>query len=246
MRSSFISVLVLAVGLASMTMAAAVQSLPSGGTDLSGTWLLNKDLSKGPLPGSTPEGDGPPGRGGRRPPGGFGGPGGGMGGPGGGGMGGFGRRGGGPGGGPGGPGERERPSEEEMKARRELMREVVQAPVRMTIAQDGALVTFIDDDGHARKYEADGQAEKHQLTNGVVETRTRWEATSLVVDTLVDGRMHVVRTYELADVQLVVTTRFDGRGGRGARGGGPGGRGDRDGRGERESPGARSVYDRVD
>lgn len=157
---------------------------------LAGAWELNRDLSA--PPGGTPLPGGAD-RGGRRR-----GPGGGGRGPGG--SGGFGGgRPGGMGGGRsrGGPGESgERPSKEDMEARRALLDEVLQPPARFTIAQDGDKLSIIEPDGVVRTYVADGKAEKHALTNGTIETKSAWSGATLRMEIAID-RMEVVRTFEI-------------------------------------------------
>ena len=175
--------------------------------DLGGAWVLNRDL--GTAPGSEP-GPGPGGREGRgRGPGG-GAPGGGRGGPGGGGgFGGFGGRGGGRGG-PGGGGPRG--TREDMETRRALMDEVMRLPPRFTLAQEGDKVVIIEPDGVVRTYLVNGRKEKHQLTNGTIETTSSWDKATLKMDIVVGERMKLVRTFALTSDprRLQVTTVFDG------------------------------------
>ena len=175
--------------------------------DLGGAWVLNRDL--GTAPGSEP-GPGPGGREGRgRGPGG-GAPGGGRGGPGGGGgFGGFGGRGGG-GGGPGGGGPRG--TREDMETRRALMDEVMRLPPRFTLAQEGDKVVIIEPDGVVRTYLVNGRKEKHQLTNGTIETTSSWDKATLKMDIVVGERLTLVRTFALTPDprRLQVTTVFDG------------------------------------
>lgn len=184
--------------------------------DLGGAWVVNRDL--GTAPGSEP-GPGPGGREGRgRGPGGGGpGGGGGRGGPGGGGGGGLGGFGGGRGGGgrggPGGPGGGDpRGRRDDMEARRALMDEVMHLPARFTLAQDGDKIVIIEPDGVVRTYLVSGKKEKHQLTNGVIETTSTWDKATLKMEILVGERLKLVRTFALtADPRrLQVTTTVDG------------------------------------
>lgn len=182
--------------------------------DFGGAWVVNRDL--GTAPGSEP-GPGPVGREGRgRGPGG-GGPGGGGGGRGPGGGGGFGGgfgggRGGGGRGGPGGPGGDPRGMREAMEARRALMDEVMHLPPRFTLAQDGDKIVIIEPDGVVRTYLVNGKKEKHQLTNGTVETTSSWDKATLKMEIVVGERMKLVRTFALTDDprRLQVTTAFEG------------------------------------
>ena len=116
-------------------------------------------------------------------------------------------------GGTGGP-PADRPDKEEMQRMRDLAHEVLVAPVRLVIDQDGALVTFTDDEGHVRRFTANGKSEKHQLTSGTVETKTHWEDGALVMQLEIPRGMKLSRRYVLsvaADArQLVVTTEVVG------------------------------------
>ena len=158
--------------------------------DLGGAWVLNRDL--GTAPGSEP-GPGPDGREGRgRGPGGFGGRGGGRRGPGGGGD--------------------PRGMREDMAARRALMDEVLHLPPRFTLAQEGDKIVIIEPDGVVRTYLVNGRKEKHQLTNGTVETTSSWDKATLKMDIVVGERLKLVRTFALTEDprRLQVTTVFDG------------------------------------
>lgn len=111
---------------------------------------------------------------------------------------------------PGGPRGRsgDAPSREDMEARRELMAEVVTLPVRWTITQDGDKVVFVEPDGVVRTYVANGAKEKHQLTNGTIETISSWDGPRLRMTINAGGRATLVRTFEAkADPhRLEVTT----------------------------------------
>jgi hypothetical protein len=99
-----------------------------------------------------------------------------------------------------------------MEARRALMQEVLTLPTRLTITQDGDKVVFIEPDGVVRTYVANGAAEKHQLTNGVIETKAKWDGPTLRMELGVGGRMTLVRTFRVTDDprRLQVTTTFEG------------------------------------
>ena len=196
------ALLVLAGGLSAPAALAADDTPSPIRPAISGEWAINKSSSAAPGAAGMPDGGGRRGRG----------PGGGMGGPGGGFGGGMGRRGGsggmgGPGGGGGG-----RPRDEDMAARRALMQEVMALPARFTIAQDGDKVTFIEPDGVVRTYVADDKPEKHSLTNGTIETRSRWEKGALRMELKPSDKLKLIRTFALrADTrQLEVTTTLDG------------------------------------
>jgi len=98
-----------------------------------------------------------------------------------------------------------------MAARRELMQELMQLPPRVTIAQDGDKVTFIEPDGVVRTYLANDKVEKHQLQNGTIETKSRWEADALVMELKPSGGMTITRRFAVRGDprQLEVTTTMD-------------------------------------
>ena len=205
-RSTVASILHLALGL---VMVAAVPAsaigqataAPPVPASLTGAWELTSDAGAPPEDLGRPEGAPARGATGGPPPGG----GSGMGGRGGG-YGGMG------GGRPPGGGDGKRPSKEEMQRARDLMRELMELPRRLTITQDGTIVNFTSDDGRVVKYEATGRPEKHQLTNATVETKTRWDQGTLVIETSVKDGPKIVRrfTVEPEPKRLVVTTRMDG------------------------------------
>jgi hypothetical protein len=202
------------------------QTPPAARPALSGLWQINRDLSTAPggaggemgAPGGGRRG-GPGGGGMGRPPGG--GPGGGMGGSGGG-MGGGGGR-GGPGGGA--------PNPDDMQQMRDVMRELMQPALRLSIVQRDDTVSFTDDQGRVRKFVANGKDEKHQLDAATLETKARWKDAALVVEWETGRGPTVVRTYRVDPVasQLVIETTMKG-------GRAPGG-GDR--------PPIKHVYDAV-
>jgi hypothetical protein len=194
----------------STTIGAAVVLAIAGGTDgatqapvserpkIEGAWTLNRDIGDRPGTASAPDAQG----GGRRR-GGFGGPGGG------GGMGG-GMRGGMGGGGMGGGMSDEQ--RQEMQRRRNLMRELLTPPTRLVINVDGDVVSFTDADGRVRKYKTDGKKEKHQFDNGTVETRSKWDTATLVIETSLEGGMKFTQSYGLVSDhrELIVQTKVEG------------------------------------
>jgi hypothetical protein len=162
---------------------------------LAGAWSLNREQSAGQRSGAPdPDRDGAPRRRGGGGRAGMGGP---MGGSGiGGGMG---RR----------PGTDDR---EEMERRRELMREVLEPPTRLSITVEDPLVIFTYGDGRVVRYRADGKKEKHQATSGTVETKTKWMPDHLEIETALSDGMKVTHSYAVKDAvrQLVVTVAMNG------------------------------------
>jgi hypothetical protein len=158
----------------------AVQNAPES-PSIAGAWTLNKDRTDDPakvLAGVQSErsrgGDG----GGARMPGGFGG-----------GMGG--RR--------GGTGEdRSRMDPEKMQEMRDLMRNAIEPPARLTITQVEGTITFTDGDGRSQTYATTNKKEKHPFENRTVETKTKWDHGRLIRETSLGDGMKLTETYTLA------------------------------------------------
>ncbi|MEO5823455.1 MAG: hypothetical protein ABIT71_23370 [Vicinamibacteraceae bacterium] len=183
--------------IAAIATACLLISVPLAATDqdpasaprpiLAGAWSIDRALSTSPGSVAMPDvGDDGPGSGGGRAPGG-----GGFGGMGGG------RRGGMGGGGAGGPGGGARRREGDMAARRALMEELMALPPTFTIAQDGDKVVFIEPDGVVRSYVANNKVEKHQLQNGTIETKSRWDGDALEMELKPSGGLTITRRYSV-------------------------------------------------
>ncbi len=100
---------------------------------------------------------------------------------------------------------------EQMKQRRDLLRELLEPVSRVTIEQDAQTVSFIYADGHRVTYRTNGKAEKHQAVNGTVETETRWVRGALVRETNMDDGMTITETLTLEEPGLLaVTVRMSG------------------------------------
>lgn len=196
MRLSAIS----AIGaFALLTSAALVaHEAPATRPVLSGAWSIDKALSTPPGSAGMPDdgADGPhPGGGGRRRAGGAGG------GP-------IGSFPGGMGGGGRGAADSLQRREEDRAARRALLEELLALPPKFTIAQDGDKVVFIEPDGVVRTFVANDKTEKHQLQNGTVETKSRWDGNALEMELESPGGLTITRRYEVRGTprQLEVTT----------------------------------------
>lgn len=198
--------LVCSVALTTLAMGVTSRLFAIQGEDISGVWRLDPESSAPPAGGfdggpTGPDGGMPPPPGGGRGPGGF--PGGMPGGMGGGMPGGF------PGGGPGGG---KPPSKEEMERQRGLMEELRTLPPLLTITKKDDVVEFVEPDGVVRRYGANGKTEKHQLNNGVVETKTKWTPSGVDIEFRA-GRLKLVRSFLVkpGDPPLLeVITRVDG------------------------------------
>ena len=103
------------------------------------------------------------------------------------------------------PGSQDR---EEVARRRDLMREVLEAPRRFLITVEDPLVIFTFPDGRVVRYSADGKEERHQHVSGTVKTKTRWQGDGLAIETDLGGGLKITHTYRTTPEprQLVVTT----------------------------------------
>jgi hypothetical protein len=98
----------------------------------------------------------------------------------------------------------------------QLVDEVRNPPVRLTIAQTAAAVTMTDDRGRSRTFHPDGREELQALDAGPIATMTRWEGARLVVRYKVEPGRELRYSYSRkADPpQLVVQAEVLERGGR--------------------------------
>ena len=98
--------------------------------------------------------------------------------------------------------------EEDRAARRALLEELIALPPKFTIAQDGDKVVFIEPDGVVRTFVVNDKTEKHQLQNGTIETKSRWDANALEMELKSPGGLTLTRRYEVRGTprQLEVTT----------------------------------------
>jgi hypothetical protein len=165
---------------------------------LTGAWTLNKDLS-----------DQPPARGASGDEGG-------RGRRGGGGFGGGGRRGGGMGrggfgGGMGrGGGARGGVDPEDLARMRDAMRDIMDAPERLTITETESMVVITSGDGRTTRLSTDGKKIKDDNTK--IERKTKWDGNRLVSEISGAGPGKITQTYMVdPDArQLRVTMQMQG------------------------------------
>jgi hypothetical protein len=160
------------------TLAGAQKADPAQRPAIGGAWTLNRELSTSPRGGSPDPGDRMRSSGGRA----------GMRGGTGGGM--------GPGPGMGGTGGRAT-DREELERRRSLMKEVLEAPLRLTITVEEPLVIFTYADGRVARYKADGKEEKHQFASGTVKTKMTWEVDRLTIETNLGDGFKITHAYKV-------------------------------------------------
>lgn len=173
--------------------------VPAGGTSIVGAWRLNKDLSD--TPPQAPSG-GERGRGGR----------GGSGGRRGGGGGGRGGFGGGLGrGGAGGSRGGARGNPDDMRRMRDAVRDIMEAPERLTIVQTETMVIVTTGDGRTTRLSVDNRKIKDESTG--IERKTHWDGQKLVSEITGAGPEKILETYESsADThQLIVTLQLDSK-----------------------------------
>jgi hypothetical protein len=164
---------------------------------LTGAWTLNTELSDQP-PARGERGD--EGDRGRRGGGGFGGGrrGGGMG------RGGF-------GGGMGrGGGARGGMDPEDMARMREAMRDIMDAPERLTITETETMVVITSGDGRTTRLSTDGKKVKDDNTK--IERKTKWDGSRLVSEISGAGPGKITQTYTVdPDArQLRITMQTEG------------------------------------
>jgi len=182
-----------AAGLSLALCAGALSAAPHGAhaetASIVGVWTLNKDASDAPpeRPSADlrPRGGDAAGTGrGRR---------------GGGGGGGFGR-----GGGRGGRGG----DPEDMRRRMQAMRDIMDAPERLTITQTESLIIITAGDGRTTRLSPDGKGIKDESTG--LQRKTKRE-NGTIVSEITGGRDKVIETYAVDPEhhRLTVTLRID-------------------------------------
>jgi hypothetical protein len=191
MRGWIAVALSLALG-AGAALTAAPQASPEAGS-IEGVWTLNKEASDKPP--ERPSGDDHPrgsGAGGS-----------GRGHHGGGGGGGFGRGGGGGGGRGAGGGDMEA-----IRRRIQAVRDIMDAPQRLTITQTESLVIITAGDGRTTRLSPDGKKIKDESTG--LERKTRRDNGNLVSE-ITGGREKITETYAVdrEHHQLTVTLKVD-------------------------------------
>jgi len=159
-----------------------------------GAWTLNKDLSQTPQA-RTQGDDGAPrgggygrggGGGGRRRGGGFGG-------------GGF--------GGGGGGGARGNP--EDMARQRQALRDIMEAPERLTITQTDSMVIMTTGEGRTTRLSTGGKKVKDDSTH--IERKTKWDGGKLVSEISGAGPGKITETYSIDPEhhQLIVALQME-------------------------------------
>ena len=171
--------------------AAAPQATPT--PDLTGTWVLSRDLSDRPGQGGDRDGGG---GGGRRPGGG------GMGRPGADGRNGGGRGGGG------------MPDREEMERMRATMQAVVRAPERLIIVKADPGLVVTDEEGVSTRLALDGSKETGAVNGVTFESATKWEDGKLRVERKFKGGLKLVETYSVSVNPRLLTVSAHIEGGR--------------------------------
>lgn len=195
MRSTRVAAFLTAIVFVASVAAAGRAQAPAK-SRLTGAWTLNKDLSDQPLERKERDEGGR----GRRGGGGFGG---------GGGRGGGMRRGGG-GMGRGGGDARGGMDREEMARTRDAMRDIMDAPDRLTIIETESLVVITAGDGRTTRLSTDGKKIKDDNTK--IERRTKWDGTRLISEISGAGRGKLTQTYAVdpGSRQLRIAVHMEG------------------------------------
>jgi hypothetical protein len=179
----------LLLALCAGAVLAAARQAPADAASIVGVWTLNKDASDAPperANGGDRRREGDDGGAGRGR--GFGGRGGGFG------------RGGGRGSGSGDP--------EDMRRRMQAIRDIMDAPERLTITQTESLIIITAGDGRTTRLSPDGKAIKDESTG--LQRKTRRENGNLVSE-ITGGRDKIIETYAVDPEhhRLTVTVRID-------------------------------------
>jgi len=167
--------------------------------DLTGTWVLNHDLTDKPDQSGDHSGDG----GGRR---------GGGGGRAGGGMGGMGGGMGGRGGYGGGGGM---PDNEDMERMRAAMDAARRAPERLIIVKADPGLVVTDEEGVSTRLALDGSRETGALNGVPFESVTKWEDGKLRVERKFKGGLKLLQVYSVSVDPHLLTVTSKVEGGRG-------------------------------
>ena len=190
----------MAIALCAWTWSGLRVHAQSDTSPIFGAWTLNKDLSDVPDQRMQGRGDD---RGRAGGPGGGFGRGGGRGGFGGGfpgGAGGF------PGGGRGGD-----RNPEDMMRRQDALREIIDAPERLTIVQTGSMIIATTGDGRTTRLSADGKKIKDESTD--IERRTKWDGGKLVSEISgAAGKITEIYSADTAHHELLVIVRIEAAG----------------------------------
>jgi hypothetical protein len=114
--------------------------------------------------------------------------------------------------------------QEKMKARRALMQEVLETDATFTVIEGDGTVSFTHPDGRVMTYKTDGKKEKHQLTNGTIETKTKWDkdTQALVIEMDLGDGMKATHTYTVTGAPRQLADSVKVEGGRMQRSGGQG------------------------
>jgi len=80
----------------------------------------------------------------------------------------------------------------------------------ITSGEAGA-ITFTDAEGRSMRFMPNNKSERHQLTAGTIETKTKWDNRQLHQEISIAGDMKVVRILSVRpeSMQLTVTVTMD-------------------------------------
>ncbi len=97
-----------------------------------------------------------------------------------------------------------------MERAREAMRDIVEAPSRLTITETESMVIITTGEGRTTRLSVDGKKIKDESTG--VERKTRWENATLVSEISGAGPGKIVQTYAVEENprHLTITLEFEG------------------------------------
>ena len=200
-----VSVVVAMAALIAVWLSIESRAQTTEQASLAGAWTLNKELSDQPTDRAGGRDDGDRGRRGD-----FGRGGGGRGG---------GRRGGLGGGGVGGGGFGRGPEmdREAMARSRDAMRDIMNPPDHLTIAQTDSMIVLTGGDGRTTRLSPDGKKVKDENTN--IERKTKWDAGKLVseIGGLRSGKITQTYAVDPDHRQLRITAQMENRAGQSPR-----------------------------
>jgi len=189
---ALVSLIMLAAALLVTPYRARAQA---GAGSIAGAWTLNADLSDKPQQQTQADGGdrgGGYGRGGGRYGGGRGGRGGGFGGRGG--------------------GQTSGVNPEDRERMRQAMRDIMNAPNRLTITQTSSMVTIVADDGRTTRLDPNGKGIKDESTK--ITRKSKWDNGKLVSEISGAGPGKITETYAIDPEhhRLTVTVQMENRG----------------------------------
>jgi UPF0288 family protein (methanogenesis marker protein 3) len=99
------------------------------------------------------------------------------------------------------PGMGGRPAEGDVRRAREIVQQVRQGSRRLTITQEGEIVTITDAEGRIEKFTVTGKKEKRLTNAGMIESKASWEGAELVVESEPADGLRLTRRYAVIQAE---------------------------------------------